>query len=119
MNDAVEHPAHYGGEANPYEAIKVIEAWDLGFYLGNTVKYVARAGKKTKSETEDLRKARWYLDRRILQLEQDGAESADEPTRDDVEEMLYYYICPLVSEAIADQFISEVLAIIDVAKNRP
>ena len=34
----VNHPSHYGGENNPYEAIKVIEAWDLGFCLGNTIK---------------------------------------------------------------------------------
>jgi hypothetical protein len=39
-------PAHYGGADNPYEAIKVIEAWKLGFCLGNTVKYISRAGKK-------------------------------------------------------------------------
>ena len=38
---AVEHPAHYGGADNPYEAIKVIEAWGLGFCLGNTIKYHA------------------------------------------------------------------------------
>jgi hypothetical protein len=44
-NGAVSHPAHYGGDA-PYEAIKVIEAWELGFHLGNTVKYICRAGKK-------------------------------------------------------------------------
>ena len=46
--EAVDHPAHYGGENNPYEAIKVIEAWGLDedFYLGNAVKYIARAGKK-------------------------------------------------------------------------
>jgi hypothetical protein len=61
---AVEHPAHYGGADNPYEAIKVIEAWGLGFNLGNTVKYVSRAGKKG-SAVEDLEKARWYLDREI------------------------------------------------------
>ena len=42
----VEHPAHYGGENNPYEAIKVIEAWSLNFNLGNAVKYISRAGKK-------------------------------------------------------------------------
>lgn len=46
MNETVDHPAHYGGGDNPYEAIKVIEAWGLGFCLGNTVKYIARAGKK-------------------------------------------------------------------------
>jgi len=63
-SDAVSHPSHYGGADNPYEAIKVIEAWDLGFHLGNVVKYLARAGRKGDA-LEDLRKARWYLDRAI------------------------------------------------------
>lgn len=67
MDEAVDHPVHYGGADYPYEAIKVIEAWDLGFCLGNTVKYIARAGKKG-DELEDLRKARWYLDRQITRL---------------------------------------------------
>ncbi len=66
--EAVNHPAHYGGADNPYEAIKVIEAWGLGFCLGNTVKYIARAGKKG-SLVEDLKKARFYLDREIGRLE--------------------------------------------------
>lgn len=70
--EAVHHPAHYGGDT-PYEAIKVIEAWNLGFCLGNTVKYISRAGKKNDPELQDLKKARWYLDRRIAQIEQ-GAE---------------------------------------------
>jgi len=61
---SIDHPAHYGGADNPYEAIKVIEAWGLGFNLGNTVKYIARAGKKGAT-LEDLQKARWYLDREI------------------------------------------------------
>lgn len=66
--EAVNHPSHYGGKDNPYEAIKVIEAWDLGFCLGNTVKYISRAGKKqVEHEIEDLEKARWYLDRHIQQ----------------------------------------------------
>lgn len=64
MSDAVNHPPHYGGEDNPYEAIKVIEAWGLGFNLGNTVKYIARAEHKGAT-IEDLKKARWYLDREI------------------------------------------------------
>ncbi len=63
---AVEHPPHYGGADNPYEAIKVIEAWGLDFALGNAVKYIARAGKKDASKlVEDLKKARWYLERAI------------------------------------------------------
>jgi hypothetical protein len=64
MAEQVNHPAHYGGEGNTYEAIKVIEAWDLGFCLGNTVKYIARAGKKDAT-LQDLKKAKWYLDREI------------------------------------------------------
>ncbi len=64
--DLVNHPAHYGGKDNPYEAIKVIEAWGLGFCLGNTVKYISRVGLKDPNKVvEDLEKARWYLDREI------------------------------------------------------
>ena len=66
MKEAVNHPDHYGGEENTYEAIKVIEAWDLGFHLGNVVKYISRAGKKTKNTNEDLKKAKWYLERYLL-----------------------------------------------------
>lgn len=65
--EAVDHPAHYGGDTT-YEAIKVIEAWALGFCLGNTVKYISRAGKKG-ALVEDLKKARWYLDREIAKAE--------------------------------------------------
>jgi hypothetical protein len=64
--ETVNHPAHYGGEDNPYEVIKVIEAWGLGFCLGNAVKYIARAGKKgSDTEIEDLKKALWYLKREL------------------------------------------------------
>lgn len=67
---AVDHPDHYGGDQNVYEAIKVIEAWDLDFCLGNSVKYISRAGKKDPAKTvEDLSKAVWYLQRRIKQLQ--------------------------------------------------
>jgi hypothetical protein len=70
-SDAVNHPAHYGGANNPYEAIKVIDAWGLGFSLGNAVKYIARAGRKgdtIDNAIEDLKKARWYLDHEIERL---------------------------------------------------
>ena len=68
--ELVNHPKHYGGKDNPYEAIKVIEAWDLGFCLGNTVKYISRAGKKNKEkELEDLKKAMWYLQHHVDNLE--------------------------------------------------
>ena len=65
MSEKVNHPDHYGGEKNPYEAIKVIEAWDLNFHLGNVVKYISRAGKKSKNSIEDLKKAEWYLSRYV------------------------------------------------------
>lgn len=68
--DLVEHPAHYGGDTT-YEVIKVIEAWGLGFVLGNVVKYIARAGKKPgNSELQDLKKARDYLNKAIDKLEE-------------------------------------------------
>jgi hypothetical protein len=71
--EMINHPNHYKfGENNQYEVIKVCEAWDLhtDAYLFNVVKYVARAGKKDPSkEIEDLKKAAFYLDRRIKLLE--------------------------------------------------
>lgn len=75
MADAVNHPDHYGGADDPYEAIKVVEAWGLCFHLGNVVKYVSRAGKKG-DELEDLKKARWYLDRKISMMEEDKEKRA-------------------------------------------
>lgn len=66
--ESVNHPKHY--MPGTYEAINVIEAWDLNFCLGNTIKYIARAGKKDPSKNiEDLKKAKWYLDREIETLE--------------------------------------------------
>lgn len=60
----VTHPAHYN--SGKIEVIEAIEDWGLGFHLGNTLKYVARAGKKDPSkEVEDLQKAQWYLARKI------------------------------------------------------
>jgi hypothetical protein len=62
QREARSYPEYYGGSSNPYEAIKVIEAWDLNFNLGNVVKYIARAGKKDKDTlVGDLEKALDYL----------------------------------------------------------
>lgn len=69
IDDKVNHPKHYGGEDDIYEAIKVIKAWKLGFNLGNVVKYICRAGLKNNSVLEDLKKARWYLDDYIKDIE--------------------------------------------------
>ncbi len=70
--EMINHPNHYGGESNVYEVIKVCEAWELDrdAYLFNVVKYVARAGKKDPNkEIEDLKKAKFYLERKINNLE--------------------------------------------------
>lgn len=76
MTEAVNHPAHYGGEDNPYEVIKIIEAWGLNFCCGNALKYIVRAGKKDDSAREqDLAKALWYLRRQVEGLEA-GRDSA-------------------------------------------
>lgn len=62
--EKINHPAHYGGKDDPYEAIKVIEAWGATFCGGNALKYICRAGKKPgASALEDLKKAKWYLAR--------------------------------------------------------
>jgi hypothetical protein len=69
--EMVNHPNHYGGEDNPYEVIKVLEAWglDKDAYLFNVIKYLARAGKKDNTkELEDHKKALWYLERKIKRL---------------------------------------------------
>lgn len=73
MKEHINHPTHYGGEDNNYEAIKVIEAWGLGFCLGNTVKYISRAGKKNpEKELEDLKKSLWYLQHEITRRENES-----------------------------------------------
>lgn len=67
INDPVNHPAHY--TTGKIECIDFIEDKQLGFHLGNTVKYIVRAGKKDPAKTiEDLEKAAWYLNREIERL---------------------------------------------------
>ena len=66
-HDPINSPSHYA-EGRQFEPIDVIEDWELNFRLANTVKYISRAGRK-KDILEDLRKARWYLDREIQHLE--------------------------------------------------
>jgi hypothetical protein len=64
-------PDYYGGKDNPYEVFRVLEVWEMDkdFYLGNVIKYIARAGKKkNSSKKEDLQKALVYLQRRIDSL---------------------------------------------------
>lgn len=66
--DNINNPYYYNlGEIQP---IEVVEDWDLGYHLGTVIKYIARAGFKEEStELEDLLKAQWFLNRKIMLLE--------------------------------------------------
>lgn len=67
MDENVNHPSHYTDGS--IEVIDFIEDKNLGFHLGNAIKYISRAGKKDKNKTvEDLQKAIWYIDRYIEKL---------------------------------------------------
>lgn len=63
--EKINHPEHYKG--NKYEAIDIIDDYQLGFNLGNAVKYILRAGKKGDA-AEDLKKAKWYIEHEICKL---------------------------------------------------
>ena len=68
MSDTVNHPSYYTD--GKIEVIEYIEDKKLGYCLGNAIKYISRAGKKDPAkEIEDLRKADWYIKRRIQELE--------------------------------------------------
>ena len=71
MSDMINHPQHY--TLGKIEVIDFIEDKGLNFNLGNVVKYVVRSGHKKSSgksmeakALEDLKKARWYIDREIM-----------------------------------------------------
>ncbi len=64
-HDPVNHPKHYTQHPSGVECITITE-W-MTFNLGNAVKYIWRAGDKG-AQLEDLKKARWYLDREITRL---------------------------------------------------
>lgn len=68
--DMVNSPPHY--KSGGVETIDFIEAKQLGYHLGNVVKYISRAGIKSHNPLEDIRKAKWYLDRHLEQLEKDA-----------------------------------------------
>ena len=70
--EVVNHPEHYN--PGPYEVIKIIEHYELGFHLGNVIKYILRAGVKNENTyNEDLKKALWYLQRKIYGKETNNA----------------------------------------------
>ncbi len=60
--EMVNHPDHYQG--NKFEVIDVIEDYNLGFSLGNAIKYILRSDKKGNRK-QDLKKAIWYIQREI------------------------------------------------------
>ena len=68
-NDPI-NPNHYKTK-NGLEVIEVIESFNLDFKLGNAIKYILRAGKKDNI-TQDLKKAIWYLERKISKLEKEN-----------------------------------------------
>lgn len=65
-DDMVNHPPHY----TAYKGVEVIELTEqMNFNRGNAIKYIARAGLKSKdTEIEDLEKARWYIERELTRL---------------------------------------------------
>jgi len=69
MSDPVKHPEHY--TKGSIEVITVIEDWNLGFHLGNAVKYIARCRYKG-DEIEDINKAiqylTWYKEKRLREM---------------------------------------------------
>ena len=68
-NEKVNHPTHYN--SGRIEVIDFIEDQRLNFSRGNAIKYICRAGKKgdtLEDEIEDLKKAKWYVDREISRL---------------------------------------------------
>lgn len=71
----ISHPERYGGDTT-YECIKVLEAWlpleqYKGFLRGNALKYLCRVGKKDET-VQELKKAKWYLEKLIEKEEKDG-----------------------------------------------
>ena len=66
--ETVNHPEHYN---KGIEAIDIIESWDLNFSLGNAIKYILRAPHKS-NQIEDLKKAKWYVEREIERLEKNS-----------------------------------------------
>jgi hypothetical protein len=74
MTDNVNHPKHYNSHPSGVECITVVE--HMNFNLGNAVKYLWRTDHK--NGLEDLKKARWYIDREIQRLESNNEAKAPE-----------------------------------------
>lgn len=70
-HDPVNHPAHYTAHPSGVEAIDITEHFN--FNCGNAIKYIWRAGLKSPSPTEDLLKAKWYINRELERLKKSDA----------------------------------------------
>lgn len=75
--EMVDHPSHY--QSGKFEVIDVIEEFNLGFNLGNVIKYILRSDKKFEGSEmfQDLKKAKWYLEREISKLEKNNVEKEE------------------------------------------
>ncbi len=84
QEEAVDHPAHY--KVGKIEVIEIIEDWDLDYSDGNALKYLLRYPHKHKDDVgkqiEDLRKAQWYIDRKIRLLANEQQREMAEAVRD-------------------------------------
>lgn len=106
--DAISHPSHY--TSGGMEVIDFIEVKQLGFHLGNAVKYIARAGKKD-NYAEDLKEAHWYVERAIQNDSDHYAELSDKRLTEDfiIAKGLTYllgYAVQYIVDAGADNYIS-------------
>lgn len=71
-NDSVNHPKHYNDHKSGIECITIVR--HMNFNLGNAVKYIWRAGLKSKDPIEDLKKAIFYLNDEISRIESENPE---------------------------------------------
>ena len=106
--DVINHPSHY--TSGGMEVIDFIEAKQLGFHLGNAVKYIARAGKKD-DYVEDLKKAYWYVERAIQNDSDRYADVQDKQLTEDfiIAKVLSYllgYALQHIVDAGADNYVS-------------
>ena len=79
MTDTVNNPKHYTSHPSGVECIEIAE--HMNFCLGNAVKYIWRANLKGR-KIEDLRKARWYIDREIQRIVKEPPIDRWKPNRD-------------------------------------
>lgn len=70
MSDMVNHPPHYTSHPSGIECIEITQ--HLDFCIGNAIKYLWRAGLKGEAKVEDMKKAIWYINRKIELVEKES-----------------------------------------------